>query len=150
MSTLFEKENPDIRNSYGYKFRMTKHHWTDEQLEPMKYTYDTVGSEAIDAIDSMFPPPPPRAGWYSKTQEQDPQPDRDTYALLAENHDKDPKLQKLWDEVNTVPDWVDWEQIKRGQDMFYRYAPSVVAGFAFQGLLATTVDITPHKTLYQI
>lgn len=98
-----------------------------------------VGSDALDALDALFPPPPPRAGWYSKTKEQDPQTDRDTYALLRDNRHRDERLQELWDEVNTVPDWVDWEQIGRGQEVFYRYAPAVIAGFAFQGLLATTV-----------
>ncbi|KAH8901424.1 hypothetical protein GQ53DRAFT_632097 [Thozetella sp. PMI_491] len=145
---IFSKEDSPVLDSYGYKFRLTKNHLTDEQLEPLKHTYDVVGSEALEALDTLFPPPPPRAGWYSKTPEQNPQPDRDTYALLRDNKDKDPKLQKLWDEVNTVPEWVDWDQVKRGQEMFYRYAPSVVAGFAFQGLLATTgASYRPAETL---
>lgn len=129
-----------ICNSYGYKFKETDHHLTAEELHPLLQKYDTLGSDALDALDAMFPPPPPRAGWYARTKEQDPQPDRDTYALLRDNKDKDVRLQKLWDNVNTIPDWVDWEQIKRGQDVFYRYAPAAIAGFAFQGLLATTVS----------
>lgn len=128
-----------ICNSYGYKFKVTDRHLTAEELHPLLQQYDTLGSDALNALDAMFPPPPPRAGWYSKTKEQDPQPDRDTYALLRDNRDKDVRLQELWDKVNTVPDWVDWDQIKRGQDVFYRYAPAAIAGFAFQGLLATTV-----------
>lgn len=36
----------------------------------------------------------------------------------------------LWRQVNEVPEWVDFEQIARGQDVFYRYA-----GPAFTGLL---------------
>lgn len=116
---------------------------TPEQLDPLKHKYDVLGSEASEVLDALYPPPPPRAGWYSKTKAENPQPDRDTYALLRDNIDKDAKLQKLWDEVNTVPEWVDWEQIQRGQDVFYRYAPAAVAGFAFQGLLATTVCLTP-------
>ena len=69
------------------------------------------------------------------------QPDRDTYALLRDNYNKDPKMQALWEEVNTVPSWVDWDQIKRGQEVFHRYAPGAIAGFAFQGLLASTVSL---------
>lgn len=143
MATFFQKEDPNVLNSYGYTFRLTKHHMTPEQLDPLKHKYDVLGSEASEVLDALYPPPPPRAGWYSKTKAENPQPDRDTYALLRDNVNKDPKLQKLWDEVNTVPEWVDWEQIQRGQDVFYRYAPAAVAGFAFQGLLATTVCLTP-------
>lgn len=48
-------------------------------------------------------------------------PARDLYALLEDHADEDPKLKLLWAQVNTVPEWVDWEQIKRGQEVFYRY-----------------------------
>ena len=44
-------------------------------------------------------------------------------------------MKKLWDQVNTVPDWVDWEQIQRGQDTFYRYGAAAITGLAFQSLL---------------
>ncbi|KAI0168564.1 hypothetical protein BJ166DRAFT_522760 [Pestalotiopsis sp. NC0098] len=137
-----------ICDSYGYKFKITDDHLTAEDLHPLLQRYDTVGSDALDALDALFPPPPPRAGWYAKTKEQDPQTDRDTYALLRDNRHRDERLQELWDEVNTVPDWVDWEQIERGQEVFYRYAPAVIAGFAFQGLLATTGSaFRPAETL---
>jgi hypothetical protein len=48
-------------------------------------------------------------------------PKRDLYALLHDHAFDDEKLGQLWNEVNTVPDWVDWDQIARGQDVFYRY-----------------------------
>ncbi|KAJ3549762.1 hypothetical protein NM208_g341 [Fusarium decemcellulare] len=148
MSRFLFQDDPNVVNSYGYKFRMTELHQTPEQLDHLKHKFDEVGSDATAALDEMFPPPPPRAGWYSKTKNENPQPDRDTYALLQDNRSKDPRLQALWDEVNTVPDWVDWDQIKRGQDVFYRYAPAAVAGFAFQGLLATTgASYRPAETL---
>ncbi|VUC25600.1 unnamed protein product [Clonostachys rosea] len=138
----------DVLKSYGYTFRLTDLHKTSEQLDPLKHKFDTVGTDACKVLNELFPPPPPRAGWYSKTKEENPQPDRDTFVLLRDNYAKDPKLQDLWNEVNTVPDWVDWDQIKRGQDVFYRYAPAAIAGFAFQGLLATTgASYRPAETL---
>jgi hypothetical protein len=30
---------------------------------------------------------------------------------------EDEVLTKFWNEVHTVPDWVDWDQIKRAQDV---------------------------------
>ncbi|KAK3387623.1 tat pathway signal sequence [Podospora didyma] len=60
---------------------------------------------------------------------------RDLYELLRQHAPEDETLQKLWIEVNTVPGWVNWEQIERGQKVFYRYAgPSIVA-LTFQSLL---------------
>ncbi|KAM5342248.1 hypothetical protein ACJ41O_013214 [Fusarium nematophilum] len=148
MTSFFRRQDPSVVESYGYKFLQTSRHMSPEQLAPLKHKFDEVGSDALSALDAMFPPPPPRAGWYTKTKKEDPQPDRDTYALLRDHRAKDPRLGALWDEVNSVPDWVDWEQIKRGQDVFYRYAPAAVAGFAFQGLLATTgASYRPAETL---
>lgn len=64
-----------------------------------------------------------------------PLPRRDLYALLEEHRASDPKLSELWTEVNTVPAWVDWEQIERGQDVFYRYGGPALTGLTFQSLL---------------
>lgn len=47
-------------------------------------------------------------------------------------------LEKLWTQVDTVPEWVDWERVGRGQEFFYRYAAPTITGFAFQGLLSLT------------
>ncbi|RFU80026.1 hypothetical protein TARUN_2144 [Trichoderma arundinaceum] len=57
------------------------------------------------------------------------------YATLRDHHGNDETLDKLWEEVHTAPDWVDWEQIERGQKFFYRYAPANLMGFALQGFV---------------
>lgn len=141
---LKEYARPTMLNTYGYKFRVTENHMTPDELLPLQFKYDIVGTEALTALDALFPPPPPRVGWYTKPTSEDVQPDRDTYELLRDHHTKDHMMQTLWDEVNTVPSWVDWDQIKRGQEVFYRYAPGAIAGFAFQELLATTVRSRRH------
>lgn len=41
----------------------------------------------------------------------------------------------MWEEINTVPPWVDWAQIERGQDVFYRYGGPAITGLAYQSLL---------------
>lgn len=46
---------------------------------------------------------------------------KDLYGLLRDHAEEDTKLNELWTEVNTVPEWVDWAQIQRGQDVFFRY-----------------------------
>jgi hypothetical protein len=51
------------------------------------------------------------------------------------HHADDAVLQELWDQVTTVPDWVDREQIGRGQDVFHRYVGPSIIGLTFQSLL---------------
>lgn len=71
-----------------------------------------------------------------KTEKEPPKPpSRDLYAILKDNVEGDELLQEFWDEVNTVPEWVDWAQIERGQDVFYRYGGACLTGLAYQSLL---------------
>ena len=63
------------------------------------------------------------------------QPSRDLYQLLRDHAETDELLKRFWQEVNTVPSWVDWAQIQRGQDVFYRYGGACFTGLAYQSLL---------------
>jgi hypothetical protein len=58
--------------------------------------------------------------------------------LLRDRHHEHEKLQQLWDEVTNVPDWVDWEQIERGQMVFDRYGVAATTGLTYQSLLGGT------------
>jgi hypothetical protein len=80
--------NGELHDCWGYKFRWTELHQTEDQLKPLLYTYDTLGSEDL----------------FTTVKE---------LALSGE----DEVINKFWKEVNTIPDWVDWDQIKRGQDV---------------------------------
>lgn len=60
---------------------------------------------------------------------------KDLYELFERYHDSSNALKQLWDEVNTVPEWVDWEQISRGQDLFFRYAGPMFIGLTYSSLL---------------
>ena len=101
----------------------------------MKFSYDVLGEEALDRLNKISPPPrsalPRNSNKYAEAkpasdsgkQAEDPDftPKRDLYILLRDHAHHDETLGKLWREVNTVPTWVDWEQIARGQEVFYRY-----------------------------
>lgn len=127
---------------------------------PLKHSYDVLGEECLQRLNEISPPPnnalPRNNGQHAAKMDQTPEapeekdrslgedknadkpagpPHRDLYALLRDNADKDPKLAELWDEANTVPEWVDWDQIKRGQDVFYRYGSAALTGLAYQSLL---------------
>lgn len=91
----------------------------------MKYSYDVLGEEALNSLDRISPPIsgelPRNQSRVPSTGKDSPAPKRDLYALLRDNAAEDVKLKELWEEVNTIPEWVDWDQISRGQEVFYRY-----------------------------
>jgi hypothetical protein len=98
---------------------------TPEQMHPLKYSYDVLGEECLNRLDAISPPvtgglPRSRSRTPARANAEPP-PKRDLYALLRDHAQKDEKLGELWQEVNTIPQWVDWDQIARGQDVFYRY-----------------------------
>ena len=127
---------------WGYTFELTKDHLSLEELEPLKHSYDVLGDKCLDRLNAVSPPPQPwllpRSSMQDSkaiTQGALPLPERDLYLLLRDQHHEDPLLEKLWDELNVVPAWVDWAQIERGQDVFYRYGGAALTGLAYQSLL---------------
>lgn len=134
-----------MRHSWGYTFEWTPEHQTKEQMRPLTYTYDTLGAECLDRLDEISPPgssdprPPETQEGPDKSprsqEEKPPQPRRDLYLLLEQHHAADPKLDELWTEIHNVPAWVDWAQIKRGQDVFYRYCGPSIVSLTFQSLV---------------
>ncbi|KAI1210300.1 uncharacterized protein F4807DRAFT_459677 [Annulohypoxylon truncatum] len=114
---------PDWREFWGVKFKWTPEHLTSKDFEHLIRTYDTVATDAVERLDQI-------SHLSSKIEvpgdrDDAPIPEkkvrRDLYELLKQHGTTDEKLKRLWSEVNTVPDWVDWEQIERGQKVFYRY-----------------------------
>ena len=150
-------------DSRGYTFQLSNLHLTPESAEPMKYSYDRLGEQALERLDLISPPPrsalPRNSRKYSERQngipntkeemeaeivkETNSDPKRDLYLLLRDNASTDKVLGALWKEVNTVPEWVDWAQISRGQEVFYRYGGPALTGLAFQSLLGGMVTTSP-------
>ena len=123
---------------------------TPEQCEPLKQSYDVLGEQVLDRLNELSPPPqkelprnnsrftaPIPKGDDVRVEEKEAtkSPKRDLYAILKEHKDGDELLERFWREVTTVPPWVDWEQISRGQDVFYRYGGANLTGLAYQSLL---------------
>jgi hypothetical protein len=115
-STASASDEGDIREIWGYKFRWTDLHLTEEQLKPSRYSYDTLGEEVLDRIRAQ--------GKLKSASSSIPAGQKDghmedlyeslkTSALSKE----DEVLTKFWNDIHNVPDWVDWAQIKRGQDV---------------------------------
>ena len=150
MNTAQSVAKGHIANRYscwGYEFEWTEDHLTNEQSEPLKHSYDVLGEECLEILNTISPPENgtlPRSNSQDTPVATEPDgatkaplaiPQRDLYVLLKEHHASSPKLSQLWEEVNTVPPWVDWAQIERGQDVFYRYGGPALTGLTYQSLL---------------
>ena len=121
-----------------------------DDTAPMKQTYDKLGDAALKILNSLHPPQKQaqqdlHASEYAAAaisqSPSDPKPrKRDLFILLRDHAQDDEILGKLWTEAITVPNWVCWEQIERGQEVFYRYGGPALTGLAFQSLLGGMVQ----------
>lgn len=134
-SMSFQKNSRDVHTAWGYTFEWTSEHQTKEQMRPLTLTYDRLASECLDRLDDLAG----TEGDAEKSCTPNPSPvpcsRRDLFALLEQRHATDPKLDVFWTEINTVPPWVDWVQIQRGQDVFFRYGMPCIVALTFQSLV---------------
>ena len=153
LSNPFRKSDADTRSAWGYTFQLTDNHPTPKQMDSMKHCYDVLGEKVLQRLGSISSPlrstlprdsirDPSNSSPYSRST-SGPPPDgkRDLYLLLQQNASNDEILGQLWAQVNTVPSWVCWDQIARGQDCFYRYGGPMLNGLAFQSLLGGMVRL---------
>ena len=102
-----------------------------EQSDALKYEYDELGSQVVNKLQEIMQENKAN----SKRATPTGCPFTDLYTLLHNHHTEDETLSRFWHETHTVPDWVDWEQIERGQNFFYRYALGNLMGFALQAFM---------------
>lgn len=144
----WRRSDENTRSCWGYTFQWTVQHLSDEERHRLKFTYDTLADECLDRLDKISPPP--SAGLPRNTERNIPigkegaaspsPPKRDLYLLLRQHAAEDQKLGQLWEELHTIPPWVDWQQIERGQEVFYRYGSAALTGLAYQSLLGGMVS----------
>ncbi|KAL9040042.1 MAG: hypothetical protein Q9180_002164 [Flavoplaca navasiana] len=141
---LFSIREANTCTAWGYTFKVTDSHLTKDDTARMKMEYDRLGEAALDRLEFFFSPQASIQQNFQSfnklagegVQQSYPQPPkRDMYVLLREYAPKDEVLGQLWAESNEVPPWVCWEQIERGQQVFYRYGGPALTGLAFQSLL---------------
>lgn len=157
MSTgkMLEKSKSERHSVWGYDFQWTEQHISVDGKHPMKFSYDRLGEEALERLNIISPPAPyvkshqptntgsaENADVKLSSRALEQPVKRDLYELLRSNAANDRVLGRLWEQVNYVPEWVDWDQIERGQQVFYRYAVGALTGLAFQGLVGGMVLLT--------
>lgn len=116
------KENDQTEcNCWGYKFHWTKRHIPQKQLDRLLFSYDSLADECLQVLNEI-------SNTNQAVQDKDKESSKkDLYSLQRDFADSNPKLARLWSEVNTIPEWVDWDQISRGQDVFYRYGLPILS-----------------------
>jgi ER-bound oxygenase mpaB/B'/Rubber oxygenase, catalytic domain len=141
----FRRRDSNTRTCWGYTFQLTSDHLSLEQAHPLKFSYDTLGEECLDILNELVSPET-TVRFHETGAEAKPSQDvkenppaikakTDLYLLLRDNVNRNEKLKQLWDDVNDVPDWVNWDQVSRGQEVFYRYGGATLTGLAYQSLL---------------
>ncbi|KAK8006369.1 tat pathway signal sequence, partial [Apiospora marii] len=149
--------DPDRRTVYGHTFNWTSEHTPAEDFHPLIYTYDKVAADALDSLDEIVPPVSlsfarkdiQETYEPKETEPQEKKRHRDLFMLVKEHESNDQILRKLWEEVNTVPDWVDWDQIERGQNVFWRYGGPSITTLMFLSLLGGMGARRPVETLHR-
>ncbi|KAJ4261487.1 hypothetical protein NW762_006912 [Fusarium torreyae] len=124
-------ESKDARIVWGHKFNWTSNHQTAPEIAHLLYSYDKLATDALDRLDIISPPT--TKGW--KCPHGSGPGQRDLYELLKKHASSDEILGQLWDEVSTVPEWVDWEQIERGQQVVYQFSGQIMFGLLYKSLL---------------
>ncbi|KAI9926530.1 hypothetical protein ASPWEDRAFT_176498 [Aspergillus wentii DTO 134E9] len=119
---------------WNHTFEWTDKHFTPEELLPLRQRADDLAVNAVDRLQAIAAEQKqsnavPCAGRF------------DMYATLKKHHEEDRGLQELWEEINSVPEWVDWTQIERGQLFLWRYLIPNLTGLALQGFLGGTATI---------
>ncbi|KAE8396199.1 hypothetical protein BDV23DRAFT_192113 [Aspergillus alliaceus] len=121
----------DHISKWGYTFAFTSDHLSMEKTESLRQQYDTLGAAALERLQSI------RSSLVDQGKANGTSPPSgDLYTILREHHGEDEVLTQFWNETHTVPDWVDWEQLERGQRFFHRYMIANLVGFALQGFVA--------------
>ncbi|KAF9580467.1 hypothetical protein BGW38_002883 [Lunasporangiospora selenospora] len=106
---------------YGEDIIWTKHHLRPSQLEPLRKIGDDLSDNALEAL---------------KIKRDD-----DVYDALmdyvskpeSEQESSAPRL--LLEEMTRVPDWVDWDQVYRGQQVFWKYFPPITIILVYNSII---------------
>lgn len=117
------------RERWGYSFKWTNDHLSDTEIKSLRAHHDELGSAALEKLQAIAAREKTESGVAISPFKLD------MYTILKEHHDEDDTLTELWNELHTIPDWVDLKQIERGQRFFGRYALANSTAFALQGFI---------------
>lgn len=154
----FRRCDENTCTAWGYTFQVTAQHFTKDDTAVMKMTYDKLGEAVYNRLNDLYPPSSDKQGTAQVSESSEAKDrrsstevrssKRDMFLLLRDHAHEDKVLSGLWTEVNTIPRWVCWDQIARGQEVFYRYGGPALTGLAFQSLLGGMVGMVPKAVVF--
>jgi len=119
---LGDKITPDIGEVIQlghHRFTWTEDHIDRATLQKLQSEYDVLGNSALERLQEI----------------QLATGEKDLFTTLRDNYATDDTLSAFWTETHTVPEWVNWAQIDRGQRFFYKHMAANFVGFALQGFM---------------
>ncbi|KAH7320954.1 hypothetical protein B0I35DRAFT_203455 [Stachybotrys elegans] len=129
MSLFSTSDN--ARVIWDHPFHWTGEHMGSNDLRGLLVSYDRLATDALDKLDEISPPK--SKSWRCPHGSGPGQ--HDYFQLLQDHSERDATLTALWKEVSTVPDWVDWDQIRRGQLVVYQYCGQFLLGLLYNSLM---------------
>lgn len=97
-----------------------------QSLEHLRWDYDEMASLVLERLLDIE---------RSRDDARAVVREQDLYSILYKNRSSDETLSKFWTTIETVPSWVDWKEVERGQQVFHRYAIANIVGLALQGFI---------------
>ena len=150
-------QKSDKDRAWGQQLLFQAHHVPFERLERMRFQIDNLADDALTAAterrstignecvvccntnelshDSVAENEPPiEYRFCEKCRATD-----GVYIPFVDKNNNqfwvDKRLNDYWCSVVTVPDWVDWSSIQRGQEVFFRYSSSAAMGLLYFSLI---------------
>lgn len=95
-----DEPHQHVCTRWGHTFVWTPQHQTANQLRSRRERYDSLADAALVRLNAL-------------------RGKRDLYTTLQqEQHtEREPLLAELWRQAQSVPEWVDWDQIARAQEV---------------------------------
>ncbi|KAG0051265.1 hypothetical protein BGZ83_003899 [Gryganskiella cystojenkinii] len=133
---------------WDYDIIWTENHIPASRLEPLRKIGDALADDALEALKI-------RRG-------EDALAALRAYVSRPESEQESPAPRLLMDQLMTVPDWVDWKQVRRGQDVFWKYVLfishallhfSLAGGFVIPKItkvLNSTGYLSGNKTMVRV
>lgn len=111
----------DVLQVWDQTILWTEKHYTAEHYTTLQTRTDAVGDAALHDL--------------MKASGKGDMFERIEALATSDELEPAPGVLKLWQQMHDVPSWVDWDQIRRGQDVFFSYGPSSVAGLFANSLI---------------
>ncbi|KAJ8603459.1 hypothetical protein MRB53_042156 [Persea americana] len=105
---------------WDHEFQWTSSHQLPQELAPLRHACDDLADQCLQELEIKL-----GVDAYEHLREKVTGLDKEKY----------PRSLEFWKQLHTLPEFVDFEQIRRGQDVFFRYIGAALTGLLNDSLL---------------